>query len=364
MKKYFSRTWTIIAMTVLIVLSACSVYAKETKEDRTYTFDLSVNNEHEIKVQQGQIITVVFTLKRTDSDEAYTMYAMQNEIKYDENFVKPVENGSIVTADVQTKDIALRTGGRELYMNYVSFSDGVQWTANQIVGSFQMEVVGTEGASTLTNENYKVSVQDGSEVYEAEANDLTLVISDECTVTFETNDETTIDPVTVKYGSLLERPEDPEREGYEIEGWFRDEDLTEEWDFEHDTVNSNMTLYAKWKEAEKTGFLESLKKFFGRIMDFVKKYPWILIIPFLVLVLLLYLLLGRSKCRIVFETNGGSLIEPMPVKRKQKAGDLPVPTRSNSVFGGWYKDPALTKPWYADVDQIRKKTTKLYAKWR
>ena len=343
---------------VLALSLPCSVLAEETNTDLTFTFDLSVNNEHEVQVQPGQIITVLFTLQRTDSDEPYTMYAMQNEIKYDDTFVKLVDGGYIISTDVQTQDIALRTGGREFYMNYVSFTDGAQWAASQIVGSFQLEVIGTEGATTLSSENYKVSLQDGSGTYEADANDLTLVVSNECTVTFETNDEeSTIDPVTVKYGELLERPEDPKREGYEIEGWYMDRDLVEEWDFENDRVTSNMTLYAKWKEAEKTGF-------FAALIDYIGTHPWLLAIPVLLLLILLYLIFGRRKRKVVFETNGGTPISAITVKKNQKLENLPIPTRSGSVFGGWYKDEKLTKPWYADVDQVKKKKTKLYAKWR
>jgi len=33
-------------------------------------------------------------------------------------------------------------------------------------------------------------------------------------------------------------------------GWFKDIHLTEEWNFETDTVTGNMTLYAKWADAE------------------------------------------------------------------------------------------------------------------
>lgn len=135
----------------------------------------------------GDVVTVVFTLRRNDSGEAYTMFGMQNEIAYDENFVKPVENGSVVNADVRTQDIALRGGGREFYMNYVSFADGVEWNATQIVGTFQLEIIGTSGVTILSNQNYKVSLRDGSDAYQADCQDLRLIVSNECEVSFETN---------------------------------------------------------------------------------------------------------------------------------------------------------------------------------
>ncbi|MCM1211007.1 MAG: InlB B-repeat-containing protein [Blautia sp.] len=52
----------------------------------------------------------------------------------------------------------------------------------------------------------------------------------------------------VEAGSLLERPQDPTDDGYFFLDWYANEDDTEKWEFEKDTVTENMTLYAKWKE--------------------------------------------------------------------------------------------------------------------
>lgn len=334
---------------------------------RNYTFDLSVNGSNEATVQPGDIVTVVFTLQRTDSSDPYTMYAMQNEIKYDESFVKPVEGGAIVSSSVQTRDLALRAGGREFYMNFVSFADGEKWNARQVVGTFQLEVVGTSGMTVLSNENYKVTLRDGSDQYQATANDLKLIISDQCVVTFETDGGTELESVNVRSGELLTRPEDPTKDGFHVEGWYSDVDLTQPWDFENEPVVSNMTLYVKWAEGSPAS-----GSFWARILDalraaleWVKLHWWVLLVALgLILLLLLILLLGRKECRVIFETNGGAQLSTILVKRGESPENLPVPTRSRSVFAGWYKDAALTKPWYAGTDKVTKKKTKLYAKWR
>lgn len=52
----------------------------------------------------------------------------------------------------------------------------------------------------------------------------------------------------VKEGSLLERPQDPQAKGYTFTGWYKDQDCKFLWDFETDTVTSDITLYAGWKE--------------------------------------------------------------------------------------------------------------------
>lgn len=365
--------WFLICawMLVMLVPTALAVDAS-----RSYTFDLSVNGSNEVHVNPGDVVTVVFTLARSDSEEPYTMYAMQNEIRYDDEFVRPVENGSIVTASVQNQDIALRGGDRAFYMNYVSFADGETWNANQLVGTFQLEILGTAGVTVLKNENYLVSLRDGSDSYQSEANDLTLIVSADCVVHFETNGGTLLEDISVVYGELIPQPEDPVREGYYVEGWYADMDFTEAWDFETMPVQSNMTLYVKWAEgdpapknlpAKLIDWLRSLLSgiHLERLADWISgagAYVLLLGLPLILLILLLIVLLKRKR-RVIFVVNGGAPIDPIRVRRGETLENLPIPVRGYSVFCGWYKDEACTDPWYAGVDKVTKRRTKLYAKW-
>ena len=71
-----------------------------------------------------------------------------------------------------------------------------------------------------------------------------------CTVTFDAGGHGTApDAQTVATGSKLTKPTDPTAEGYAFDGWYKEEALTNEWDFESDTVTGNITLYAKWRQA-------------------------------------------------------------------------------------------------------------------
>lgn len=191
-----------------------------------------------------------------------------------------------------------------------------------------------------------------------------------------------MDSVTALYGELLSKPQDPLREGYCLEGWYSDIDLSQRWDFESMTVSGNMTLYAKWIEGEvpSEGLWERISAWFeklfngaGELFGSLKlerlgewlgangKYA-LLGLPLLLLVLLLLLLLGRKR-RVIFVVNGGAPIDPMKVKRGEKLENLPIPVRGYSVFCGWYKDERFTDPWYSGVDKVTKRKTKLYAKW-
>lgn len=361
---------------LLIGILLMSAYpALAVDNSRSYTFDLAVNGQHEIHVVPEEVITVVFSLNRDDSPNSYTMYAMQNEIHYDDEFLEIIENGSIVTSEVETRDIGLLNGDRSFYMNYVSFADGVEWNANQIVGSFQLKIKGTTGATVLSNNNYKVSLRDGSDVYQSIANDLTLIVSTECTVHFETNGGSEIPDQIVAYGEPMPTPEAPIREGYHVDGWYSDIDLTQQWDFETMPVVSNMTLYAKWAEGNPSNhWWQSIIDWFKNLFDGFNlsgigdwisengKYILIGLLPLAAAAMILLLLFKRNR-KVIFMVNGGAPIDPIKIKRGESLKDLPIPVRGYSVFCGWYKDEKLTDPWYADVDKVNKRKTKLYAKW-
>jgi len=138
---------------------------------------------------------------------------------------------------------------REFYMNYLSMGGGEKWNADTLLGSFQLKVTGDSGVTKITSEDYLVSFKDGSGSYPCEANDLTIILSTDCVVTFRTNGGSELEDITVQFGEKIPRPEDLKREGYELEGWYTDIHLTEEWDFDEDMVEGNMSLYAKWTEA-------------------------------------------------------------------------------------------------------------------
>lgn len=236
----------LLCILMIAVMLPCTAFAAEG--DPTFLFDLTVDGKYEKNADTGDVITVTFVLRRTDSDEAYTMYAMQDEIKYDSSFFELVEGSVMVQNQITTTDLALRDSYRKLYMNYLSLGGGEQWQSRVTIGSFQLKVIGTKGVSAISNENAIVSLQDGSAGYAAEAKDITVIVTTDCTVHFETNGGSAIDDATAQYGEKLDRPNDPTKDGLYFAGWYKDIDLGEKWDFENDLVSGNMTLYAAWSE--------------------------------------------------------------------------------------------------------------------
>ena len=66
------------------------------------------------------------------------------------------------------------------------------------------------------------------------------------TVTFRTDCDIRIPDQKVWKGGTVARPVEPKRPGRLFAGWYCDEMRLRRWDFEEDTVEDNMTLYAKW----------------------------------------------------------------------------------------------------------------------
>lgn len=237
------------ALAVCLSLPFASITAKAA-DDMTFSFDLTVDGKDTKEVQTGDIITVVLKLKRTDATDAYTMHAMQDELRYDSTFLELVEGSAVLSNGIVSTDIAMVDQYREFYMNYLSMSGGTQWNADTLIGSVQFKVIGESGVTKITSQDYLVALKDGSGSYKCDANEVTIVLSTECTVSFKTNGGSETADQTVQFGEKITRPEDPVREGYKFEGWYTDIHLSDEWDFEKDTVQGNLSLYAKWSAVQ------------------------------------------------------------------------------------------------------------------
>ena len=350
MKKVIS-----LVLAVMLLLS-CAVTAYATDDSREFFFELTVDGGSEKKVQPGDIITVVFTLYRSDSEDSYDMYAMQNEIRYDSEFFKLVENSAMLTDGISTTEIGLRDTFREFYMNFVSLSGGESWNAKKLIGSFQLEVIGTSGVTKITNQDYLVSTADGTDSYAATCQDVTIILTTDCTVTFETNGGSKIPDLVAQYGETIARPDNPVREGYHLVGWYTDIDLKNPWDFDTDTVQGNMTLYAKWEQGAPVDETP------GDDGDGGFAWWWLLLALLLLGLLIFLLIFLLNKKTVKFETNCKMKIQDQKVKKGGYVERPAEPTRNGRVFGGWYYDAEYTERWDFENDKVEDNMT-LYAKW-
>ncbi len=233
-----------ILLAVTLALSA-SVIGISAAETPSFTFSLKIDGASEKTVSPGDIVTVVFSIERTDASLPYTMHAFQNEIRYDSTFFALVEDSFMLKSGVDTNNVSITPYAREQYIHHLSLSGGSSWNAKTIVGTFQLRVIGQNGASVLRNLDCSISRPDGKGSYPISTEDVTVIISDNCTVTFDSCGGSTIPPKTVTRGKTLLRPSSPERDGWIFTGWYTDVDCQTPWYFS-DTVEGNLHLYAGW----------------------------------------------------------------------------------------------------------------------
>ena len=69
-------------------------------------------------------------------------------------------------------------------------------------------------------------------------------------VTFNSNEGTTVSSIQANQGATITAPSTPTKLNHTFGGWYKETALTNSWNFATDTVNANLTLYAKWVENE------------------------------------------------------------------------------------------------------------------
>ena len=136
-------------------------------------------------------------------------------------------------------------------------------------------------------------------------------------------------------GSTVAEPLTPLKNGYEFDGWYKDEGLTEKWDFVSDTVAADTVLYAKW-----SGDAEVLEDTYNIAAD-SKSFT----------------------VNFYTDTDSSSPMTSSPVKKNGKVTKPEFdPTKDGYAFGGWFKDADYSKRWDFDKDKVTADTD-LYALW-
>ena len=345
---------------IIMLLCLCMVFAAllpgqalAADESRSYDFRLTVNGGTEVTASTGDTVTVSLTLAQTDGGAAGEMYALQAELEYDDTFFEFVENSVMTASNITWKEMGRRTGGRVVYLNFVSMTGGQAWQKEAVLGSFQLKVIGKTGVSAVTPVNCLVSTKDGQDSYSVTDNPVRVILGTDCTIKFMSNGGSDVPDQTVPYGEKISKPEDPVREGYTFEAWYKNLDRTEKWDFEKDTVSGNMTLYAGWTLGESAPAHQG---------GGISPLWWLLVLPVLALLaLLLFVLLGKK--RVDFDTRGGTELESVTVRKGEKLDPPMTPVKAGAMFAGWYCDSRCTEPWNFEEDTVENNMT-LYANWR
>lgn len=135
-----------------------------------------------------------------------------------------------------------------------------------------------------------------------------------CVIQFETNGGSKIKSQKIKCGSKVNKPNDPKKEGFEFENWYLNEEI---FDFDKE-INKSIKISAKFKEIEGIEYIE-----------------------------------------IIFDTNGGSKIDNIKIKKGEKLNSPNNPTKKGFLFDGWYLNEKKF-----DFDEKIDESITLIAKWK
>ena len=149
-----------LAFFTCLVLAVCLLTTAAWGADgsRSYDFQFAADGKTEVTASTGQVLTMNLILKRTDTDAASDMYAMQAEFEYDDSFFQLVDNSVMTASGIEWTDMARRTGGRAFYLNFVSMTGGQEWPAELLIGTFQLKVIGETGFMKISPTFVRVSI--------------------------------------------------------------------------------------------------------------------------------------------------------------------------------------------------------------
>ncbi len=158
--------------------------------------------------------------------------------------IKAVKNTRIPTIEVYVGSTKVRTviGGDES-----SGSDGHEYDTSDFT------TISVTGIASLSGVVKFVNTSSGSSDYKAYFDDIQICYgsgaSSGYTVSFNMKDHGSqvADIENVPSGSKIGAPVPaPTAVGVDFGGWYKDDELSDDWDFATDAVSANTTLYAKW----------------------------------------------------------------------------------------------------------------------
>lgn len=214
-------------------------------------------------------------------------------------------------------------------------------------------------------------------------------LPDLLTISFETFGGSVVGPQSVVEGNSLNSSTIPNRSHSKFEGWYYEESYITAWDSE-DIFLEDTVLYAKWSHTpiEKNinitiGENKTIKSVLteGYLLEhqgnqnlFTYKDGVFTALQTGKVSLIFSNAWGQKETinititeevvknvLVSFETIGGSIIEPISVEAGSMLESIEEPSRSNSIFEGWFYDIDYKKEWSSD--HVITTDTVLYAKW-
>lgn len=140
-------------------------------------------------------------------------------------------------------------------------------------------------------------------------------------VNYDTDGGSEVKSTKAMVNSLVTEPTEPTKSGFDFNGWYKDQARTQRWDFNNDRVNSDITIYAGWKQKPVITYYD-----------------------------------------VNFDTRGGSPINSIKVEQNGLINRPADPTLDGFRFLGWNTSPIFDGEWNFSTNRVTGNLT-LYARW-
>ncbi|MEW6710669.1 MAG: InlB B-repeat-containing protein, partial [Candidatus Riflebacteria bacterium] len=140
-------------------------------------------------------------------------------------------------------------------------------------------------------------------------------------VSFDARGGSAVTPASVAKGDKVAEPASPVRSGFTFGGWYKEATCITPWNFASETVSDNLKLYARW------------------------------------------ITVAIQTVQVLFDSAGGSPVAIRNVIPGEKIAEPATPIRDGYIFGGWFKDAELSKPWNFAGENVLAGMT-LFARWQ
>ncbi|MCD7947241.1 MAG: S-layer homology domain-containing protein [Oscillospiraceae bacterium] len=142
----------VLAACVLCSALAMPAFADVTRASGlTVTYDLTSGGTNEVTAKSGDVITVTFTMRNTDST-SYQISTLQNEIIFDQTFFEYVEDSAAGVRDgAAVQRLTRQPSGQHIIQSFFVSAQkgGTSFDASTVFCTFQLKIIGTTGSGVV-----------------------------------------------------------------------------------------------------------------------------------------------------------------------------------------------------------------------
>ncbi|MDE7477000.1 MAG: InlB B-repeat-containing protein, partial [Lachnospiraceae bacterium] len=173
------------------------------------------------------------------------------------------------------------------------------------------------------------------------------------TVNFESNGGSDVPAQTIQENEKVVMPEEPIKDGYLFDGWYKETECENKWDFETDIVSVDIVLYAKWEEDIAETVYSEVDELSDAALD--EEQTEGLTTESVAEDITTYI--------VTYDMQGyGEQLAPTMVDSGERLEEPDEPIAEGYEFAEWYQEAECINTWDFETDVVTKDTV-LYAKW-